>query len=99
MYNLEPPAAASDPTHRTNGSNYFTHDGEMIAHVLILSGLAVYESDPESVVPFTNSLIAERALIWYKMVAVFQGSDAWTYLKLVKKHHDGSMDHKIIYNI
>ena len=28
---LEPPAVANNPTHRANGSKYFTHDEEMIA--------------------------------------------------------------------
>ena len=54
--------------------------------------------DPESVGPFTESFITDRALIWDKMVAIFQGLDVWMYLKLSKKHNNGSMSYKIIYN-
>ena len=42
-------------------------------------------SDPKDVGPFTDSLITDRAMIWYKMVAIFQGSVAWTYLNSAKK--------------
>ena len=51
---LEPPAAASDPTYRANGSKYFTHDKEIIACGLILSGPVVLGSDPEAFGPFTE---------------------------------------------
>ena len=95
---LEPPASASDPTHRANGSKYFTHDEEIIAGGSILSEPAVSGSDPEAVGPFTNSFITDRTLIWDNMVAIFQGSDAWTYLKPSKKHRDGRMGYKLIYN-
>ena len=32
------------------------------------------------------------------MVAIFQALDAWTYLKPSKKHRDGIMGYKLIYN-
>ena len=32
------------------------------------------------------------------MVEIFQRSNAWTYLKQSKKHHDGRMGYKLIYN-
>ena len=41
------PVAASDPTYRANGSDYFTHDEEMIARGSILSGPAALGTDPE----------------------------------------------------
>ena len=94
---MESSAASSDPTHRANGSGYFTHDEEMIACGSILSRSRVVGSDPEDIGPFTNSLITDRALIWDKMVAIFQGTDACTYLKPAKKHPDGMMGYKIIY--
>ena len=67
------PVAANYPTYRDNGSEYFTHDEEMIAGGLILSGTDVLGTDPEDIGPFTNSFISNRSLIWYKMVAIFQG--------------------------
>ena len=44
-----PPVAASDTTHHTNGSKFFTHDEEMIACGLILIGTEVFGSDHEAV--------------------------------------------------
>ena len=92
------PVASNDPTYRANGSEYFTHDKEMIACGLIISGPAALGSDPDVVGPLTNLFITNRALIWYKMVAIFQGSGVWTYLKPAKKHHDGRMGYNLIYN-
>ena len=89
--NLIPPAAARDTTHHSNASKYLTHDEEMIACGSVLSGHLVIGSDPEAVGPFTNLFITDRALIWYKMVVIFQVSYAWTYLKPAKKHRDGRM--------
>ena len=54
-YDLISPVSASDPTYRANGSEYFTHDEEMIAQGLILSGPAVLGTDPEEIGPFTDS--------------------------------------------
>ena len=95
---LEPPAAASDPTYCTNGSNYFTHNEEMIACGSILGSPAVSVSNPEAVGPFTYSFITDRALIWDNMVTIFQVSDSWTYLKPSNKHNGVRMGYKIIYN-
>ena len=92
------PVAASDPTYCSNGIKYSTHDEEMIARRSILVGPAVIGSDPEAVRPFTDSFIADRALIWEKMVAIFQRLDAWSYLEQAKKNYDGIMGYKIIYN-
>ena len=50
----------------------------MIARGLVISGHAVLGTDPEEIGPFTNSFITDRAFIWDKMVAIFQGLDAWT---------------------
>ena len=88
---MEPPSTASDPTYRANGSEYFTHDEDMIPCGPIISGPAVSGSDPEAVGPFTDSFIIDRVLVWDKMVAIFQGSDEWTYLNPDNKHHDGRM--------
>ena len=71
MDDLISTASASDPTHLINGIKYFIHDGEMITHVSILSGIAALGSDPEYVGPFTDSFITDRALIWDKMFAIF----------------------------
>ena len=95
---FETTAATSDTTHRTNGRDYFTYDEEMIACGSILSGHAVFGSDPEDVGPFTDSSITYRALIWDNMVAIFLGSYAWTYLKPSKKHRDLRMGYMFIYN-
>ena len=92
------PVAADDPTYRDNGSEYFTHDEEMIAQGSILSGPAVLETNPEDIGTFTNSLITYRALIWDNMVKIFQGLDAWTYLKPATKHCDGILVFRLIYN-
>ena len=92
------PVSASDPMYLSNGSKYFTHYDEMVAHGSIPGGSEALGSDPEVAVPFTDSFIADRALIWYKMVVIFQGSDAWTYLKSSKKHLDVRMGYKLIYN-
>ena len=48
----------------------------MIARVSILSGPEVLGTDPGKTGPFTDSFINDRALIWDKMVAIFQVSDA-----------------------
>ena len=61
------------------GSSQGTRSGTY--RVSILSGPAELGSDPENFGPFISSFITDRALIWYKMVAIFQGSDVWTYLK------------------
>ena len=55
-------------------------------------------ADPEEIGPFMDSFITNRALIWEKMVAIFQGSDAWMYLKPDKKHRDERLVFKLIYN-
>ena len=60
---LEPPADTSDPIHRASVSKCFTHNEDMIACGLILSGPVVFESVPETVGPFTNFFITDRALI------------------------------------
>ena len=92
------PVDASDPTYQSNGSEYFTHDEEMITRGLILSGPAVLGTDPEEIGTFADSFITNRALIWYKMVAILQGSDVWTYLKPANKHRDGRLGFRIVYN-
>ena len=92
------PVAASDPTYRTNGSKYFIHNEEMISQGSIISGPAVLGTEPEEIGPFTNSFMTNRALIWYKMVAIFQVSDAWTYLNPSKNHCDGRLGFRLIYN-
>ena len=56
------------------------------------------ETDPEEIIPFTDSFITYRALIWENMVAIFQVLDAWTYLKPDKKHRDGGLGFRLIYN-
>ena len=71
---LETPVDASYPTHLTNDSEYFTHDEEIIARGLILSGSVVLGSDPEFVRTFIDLFITDRALIWDKMVTIFQVS-------------------------
>ena len=78
------PVTSNYPTYRDNGSKYFTHDEEMIARGSIISGHTVLGNYPEDIGPFTDSFVADRALIWDKMVAIFQGSDAWTYLNPVR---------------
>ena len=70
----------------------------MIYRGSIFSGPAVLGTDPEEIGTFTYFFITKRALIWDKMVAIFQVSDAWTYLKLDKKHRDGRLGFRIIYN-
>ena len=95
---LIPPVAVNDPTQRANGSKYFTHYEEMIAHGSILSGPAALGSDPEAVGSFTNLFITDRALMWDKMVEIFQGLDEWIYLKPAKKHRDGRVGYKLTYN-
>ena len=72
--------------HRDNGREYFTHYEEIIACRSILGGPAALGSEPEAVGPFTNPFITDRVMICEKMVAIFQGSDAWTYLNPSKKH-------------
>ena len=63
MYYLEPPAVASDPTYLSDVSWYFTHDKDIIARGLILSGSTVIRRDPEAILPFTNLFITDRFLI------------------------------------
>ena len=92
------PVSTSDPTCRDNGSEYFSHDEEMIAQGLILSGPVVLGTDPEDISPFTDSFITNRVLIFDNMVAIFQGLDAWTFLKPAKNHCDERMGFRIIYN-
>ena len=85
------PVAAHDPTYRSNGSEYFTHDEKMIARGSILSGHEVFGTDPEEIGTFADSFISDRAFIRDKMVVIFQVSDAWTYLNLDKKHCGGRL--------
>ena len=58
-----------------DGSDYFTHDEEIIARVFLLSESAALGSDPEVVGPFTDSFVTDRAMIWENMVPIFQGLD------------------------
>ena len=92
------PAAVSDPKYWNNGSKYFTHDDEMIARGSILSGTAMLGTDPEDISPFTDYFITDRAFVWDKMVEIFQGLDACTYLKTDKKYRDGRLGFRFIYN-
>ena len=57
----------------------------------------VIGTDPEDISPFANSFITDRALIWENVVAIFQGSDAWTYLNTLKKHRDVRLGLRLIY--
>ena len=66
------PVAAHDTTYRTNGSEYFTHNKEMISQILIISGHAVLGTEPEEIGPFTDYFITNRALIWGKIDEIFQ---------------------------
>ena len=70
----------------------------MIAHGFIRSGPAYLVSEPEAFGPFTGSFITDRELIQDKIVATFQGSDVWTYMRSSKKHLDRRMGYKLIYN-
>ena len=70
----------------------------MISQGLIVSGPVVLGTDRKEIGTFTNSFITDRVLIWDKMVAIFQGSDAWTYLKTDKNHCDGRLGLRLIYN-
>ena len=70
----------------------------MIARGSILSGPAVLGTDPEEIVSFNDSFITNISLIWYKMIAIFQGLDGWTYLKPANKHCDGRLGLRLIYN-
>ena len=70
----------------------------MISFGSNLSGPAVSGIDVEAVGPFTNSFVTDRALIWDNMVAIFQGSDVWAYLKPSKNHCDEIMGYTLIYN-
>ena len=70
----------------------------MITCGSILSGPEVSGRYPEAVGPFNDFFITDRALIWDNMVAIFQGSDAWTYLNPSKKHRDGKIGYNLIYN-
>ena len=88
--------ATSDPNYHANGREYFTHDDNMIDRGSILSGHAVLGTDHEAVGPFIALSITDRALIWEKVVAIFQGSDAWTYLKPSKTHSDIRVGYKLI---
>ena len=92
------PVAAHDPAYRANRSEYFTHDEEMIARGSIIIGNAVLGTNPEEIGPFTDSFITDRALIWEKMVEIFQGSDKRTYLNPDKKHCDGILGFRLVYN-
>ena len=84
--------------HHGNGSTYFTDDENIIASGIILSGPAALGSDQKAVGPFSNLFITDRALIWDKIVIIFQGSDEWTYLKPAEKHCDLIMGYNLIYN-
>ena len=55
-------------------------------------------SDPGVVGPFTDSLVTDRALIWNNMVTILKVLDVQTYLNPTKKHCDGIMGYKLIYN-
>ena len=90
------PVASSDPTYRNTGGEYFTHNEDMISRGSILSGPAVLGNDPEDIGPFTDSFITNRALVWEKMVVIFQGSDAWTYLNPDKNYRDVRLGFSII---
>ena len=72
-YDLIAPVAAHATTYHTNGSDYFTHNEEMIDRESIISGHAVLGTDPEEIGSFTDTFITNRALIWDKIVAIFQG--------------------------
>ena len=91
------PVSANDPMYRANGRENFTNDEEMITQISILSGPDVLGTDPEEIGPVTNSLITNRSLIWDKIVAIFQVSDAWKYLKPAKEHCDGRLGFRLIY--
>ena len=70
----------------------------MITQGSIISGTAVIGTTPEEIGPFTDSFITDRALIWEKMVEIFQGSDKRTYLNPDKKHCDGILGFRLVYN-
>ena len=77
---------------------YFIHDEDMIYRGSIISGHVVLGTDPEEIGSLTNSFITNRTLIWDNIVAIFQVSDAWTYLKPAKNHRDGRLGFRLIYN-
>ena len=70
----------------------------MITRESILSGPAVLGTDLEEIGPFTDSFITNRSLILDKIVEIFQGLDAWTYLKPAKNNRDGKLGLSLIYS-
>ena len=55
-------------------------------------------TEPEEIGPFTDSFINDIVLICHNMVAIFQGLDAWTYLKPSKNNRDGILGLSLIYS-
>ena len=55
-------------------------------------------TDPEEIGPFTDSFITYIVLVWDKKVAIFQGYEAWTYLKPDKNNCNGRLRFRLIYN-
>ena len=100
VFNKEmvPPPEADDPAYREPGSTYFTPDEEMLARAPMLSGPAVAGTDPEVVGPFNPSFITDRASVWDKMGSIFSGSPAWTHMKAAKKHRNGRLAERLIYD-
>ena len=90
------PVASSDPTYRDTGSEYFTHNEDMISRGSILSGPALLGTEPEEIGTFSDSLINDIVLICDNMFAILQGLEAWTYLKPAKNNRDGILGLSII---
>ena len=67
------PVSSSDPMYFSNGSKYFTHYDEMVAHGSIPGGSEALGSDPEVVGTFTDLFITYRALIWDNIVCNLSG--------------------------
>ena len=70
----------------------------MISRGSILSGPVALGSDREASEPFINLFVTDRALIWDKVVTIFQVSYACMYLNPAKKYCDVIMGYNLIYN-
>jgi hypothetical protein len=64
---LLPAAAGLDPAADVVGSAYFTQDDELIARGPILEMGAAVGPNAETVGPFTNAFLVDRAAVWKKL--------------------------------
>ena len=97
--NIRPKSVVDDAAVEEAGSTYLTYDEDMVDHATIVESTAV--GTDEQLVnngSFVAPYMSDITMVWNKLVAIFQTSETWVYCKMEKKHRDGKIAFRGVYD-